>query len=172
MADLARLTWTFLWLSFLCVGGGLGVIPEMERQAVSVHQWLTAREFVDGYTLTQLTPGPNMIAARAVDVCQPDVAIAGGITETQRIAALAAAHDLTVAPHLWGSAILFAAGLHLAISTPCVSLLEFSRGHNPLLNDLVEEAVAFEDGHVLAPTGPGLGLTLERDFVERVAVRS
>jgi L-alanine-DL-glutamate epimerase-like enolase superfamily enzyme len=114
----------------------------------------------------------DMIAARAVDVCQPDVAIAGGITETQRIAALAAAHDLTVAPHLWGSAILFAAGLHLAISTPCVNLLEFSRGHNPLLNDLVEEAVALEDGHVLAPTGPGLGLTLRRDFVERVAFRS
>jgi L-alanine-DL-glutamate epimerase-like enolase superfamily enzyme len=41
-----------------------------------------------------------------------------------------------------------------------------------LLNDLVQEAVAFEDGHVLAPTGPGLGLTLKRDFVERVAVRS
>ena len=83
----------------------------------------------------------DMIAARAVDVCQPDVAIAGGITETQRIAALAAAHDLTVAPHLWGSAILFAAGLHLGVSTPCVNLLEFSRGHNPLLNDLVEERV-------------------------------
>ena len=63
MADLARLTWTFLWLSFLCVGGGLAVIPEMERQTVSVHQWLTAREFVDGYTLTQLTPGPNMLVA-------------------------------------------------------------------------------------------------------------
>lgn len=63
MAELARLTWTFLWLSLLCVGGGLGVIPEMERQAVSVHQWLTAREFVDGYTLTQLTPGPNMLVA-------------------------------------------------------------------------------------------------------------
>jgi len=112
----------------------------------------------------------DMIAARAVDVCQPDVAIAGGITETQRIAALAAAHDLTVAPHLWGSAILFAAGLHLAVSTPCVNLLEFSRGHNPLLNDLVEERVELEDGHVLAPAGPGLGLTLRRDFVARVAV--
>jgi D-galactarolactone cycloisomerase len=113
----------------------------------------------------------DMIEARAVDICQPDVAIAGGITETQRIAALAAAHELTVAPHLWGSAILFAAGLHLAVSTPCVNLLEFSRGHNPLLNDLVEERVELEDGHVLAPTGPGLGLTLKREFVERVSVR-
>jgi L-alanine-DL-glutamate epimerase-like enolase superfamily enzyme len=112
----------------------------------------------------------DMIAARAVDICQPDVAIAGGITETQRIAALAAAHDLTVAPHLWGSAILFAAGLHLAVSTPCVNLIEFSRGHNPLLNDLAEERVALEDGYVLAPSGAGLGLTLRRDFVEKVVV--
>jgi chromate transporter len=63
MVDLALLTWTFLWLSLLCVGGGLGVIPEMERQAVTIHGWLTAREFVDGYTLTQLTPGPNMLIA-------------------------------------------------------------------------------------------------------------
>jgi chromate transporter len=63
MAELAQLTWTFLWLSLLCVGGGLGVIPEMERQAVTIHGWLTAREFVDGYTLTQLTPGPNMLIA-------------------------------------------------------------------------------------------------------------
>jgi chromate transporter len=63
MMDLALLTWTFLWLSLLCVGGGLGVIPEMERQSVTIHGWLTAREFVDGYTLTQLTPGPNMLIA-------------------------------------------------------------------------------------------------------------
>ena len=63
MADLALLTWTFLWLSLLCVGGGIGVLPELERQAVTVHGWLTAREFVDGYTLTQLTPGPNMLVA-------------------------------------------------------------------------------------------------------------
>lgn len=61
MAELAQLAWTFLWLSLLCIGGGLGVIPEMERQAVSVHQWVSAREFVDGYTLSQLTPGPNML---------------------------------------------------------------------------------------------------------------
>ncbi len=61
MSDLALLTWTFLWLSFLCVGGGLGVLPEMERQSVTIHRWLSAREFVDGYTLSQLTPGPNML---------------------------------------------------------------------------------------------------------------
>jgi chromate transporter len=61
MSGLFTLTWTFLWLSLLCVGGGLGVVPEMERQVVSLHAWLTPRQFVDGYTLSQLTPGPNML---------------------------------------------------------------------------------------------------------------
>jgi L-alanine-DL-glutamate epimerase-like enolase superfamily enzyme len=112
----------------------------------------------------------DLIAARAVDVLQPDVAIAGGITETLRICALAASHGLTVAPHLWGGAILFASGLHLAVATPCVTTLEFSRGENPLLNDLVQEPFELIDGHVRAPDRPGLGLTLNADFVRSITV--
>lgn len=66
MSDVLWMAWTFLWLSLLCVGGGVGVIPEMQRQVVLNHQWVTAREFVDGYTLAQLTPGPNMLIAAFV----------------------------------------------------------------------------------------------------------
>jgi L-alanine-DL-glutamate epimerase-like enolase superfamily enzyme len=112
----------------------------------------------------------DLIEARAVDVLQPDVAIAGGITETLRICALAATHGLTVAPHLWGGAVLFASGLHLAVATPCVNTLEFSRGENPLLHELVEEQFDLRDGYVLAPDRPGLGLTLNRDFVRSITV--
>jgi L-alanine-DL-glutamate epimerase-like enolase superfamily enzyme len=112
----------------------------------------------------------DLVVARAVDVLQPDPAICGGLTETLRICALAAAHGLTVAPHLWGSAILFAAGLHLAVATPCVTTVEYSRGENPLLNDLVEERVELEDGFVLAPERPGLGLTLRRDFARSITI--
>ncbi len=63
MSQLATLTWTFLRLSLLCLGGGLGVLPEMERQVVSVRGWVTAREFVDGYALSQVTPGPAMLVS-------------------------------------------------------------------------------------------------------------
>jgi chromate transporter len=63
IADLARLTWTFLWLSVICIGGGLGIVAEMQRQVVEHYQWVTAREFLDGYTLSQVTPGPNMLVA-------------------------------------------------------------------------------------------------------------
>jgi L-alanine-DL-glutamate epimerase-like enolase superfamily enzyme len=112
----------------------------------------------------------DLIEARAVDVLQPDVAIAGGITETLRICALAATHGLTVAPHLWGGAVLFASGLHLAVAIPCVTALEFSRGENPLLHDLLEEPFELDNGAVRAPDRPGLGLTLNRDFVRSITV--
>ena len=114
----------------------------------------------------------DLIDARAVDVLQPDVAIAGGITETLRICALAATHGLTVAPHLWGGAVLFASGLHLAVATPCVNTLEFSRGENPLLHDLAQEPFDLQDGYVVASERPGLGLTLDRDFVRSITVRA
>ena len=112
----------------------------------------------------------DLIAARAVDILQPDIAIAGGLTECQRICGLASAHELTVAPHLWGSAILFASGLHLCVATPCATTVEFSRGENPLLHEMVEETFDLVDGHVQAPTQPGLGLTLRKDFVRANAV--
>jgi L-alanine-DL-glutamate epimerase-like enolase superfamily enzyme len=112
----------------------------------------------------------DLIAAGAVDILQPDIAIAGGLTECLRIAALAGAHELTVAPHLWGSAILFAAGLHFCVATPQATTVEFSRGENPLLHELVEEPFELVDGFVPAPTRPGLGITLRRDFVRANAV--
>jgi L-alanine-DL-glutamate epimerase-like enolase superfamily enzyme len=112
----------------------------------------------------------DLVDARAVDVLQPDPAIAGGITETLRIAALAAAHGLVLAPHLWGSAVLLAAGVHLAVAVPCVTTVEFTRGDNPLLNELVEEPFDLVDGHLVAPESPGLGLTLHRDYARSITV--
>lgn len=61
MTKLLLVVWTFLRLSLLCVGGGWSALPEMQRQAVDVLGWVTAREFVDGFALSQLTPGPAML---------------------------------------------------------------------------------------------------------------
>lgn len=114
----------------------------------------------------------DLIAARAVDVLQPDLAICGGITEGQRIAALAATYQLALAPHLWGSAISFAAGLHLAFASPAATILEYSLGANPLLHELVEEHFEVQGGTLAAPTGPGLGVTPKQEFIERYAKSS
>lgn len=107
----------------------------------------------------------DLIDARAVDVVQPDAAIIGGITEAWRVAALAATYQLELAPHCWGSAFSFLAGVSLAFASPAAAIIEFSLGGNPMLHDLVNEAIAAEDGMIPAPTRPGLGLSVNWDFV-------
>lgn len=104
---------------------------------------------------------------RAVDIFQPDLAICGGITEAMRIAALADTYQLRLAPHLWGGALMFAAGLHLCIAAPAAFILEYSLGANPLLHELAECAFKLEAGRIAAPEAPGLGVAIDQDFVQR-----
>ena len=103
----------------------------------------------------------------AVDVFQPDLAICGGITEAMRIAAIASAFNLRLAPHLWTGAPAFAAGMHVAAASPAGFILEYSLGANPLLHDLVVEPFPVKDGYIDIPERPGLGLTVDEDFVKQ-----
>ena len=107
---------------------------------------------------------------RAVDIFQPDLASCGGITEGWRIAALAAAHQIHLAPHLWGGAVMFAAGLQLCAASPAAFIVEYSLGANPMLHDLVEEDFVCRDGAIEIPDRPGLGLTIDPAFVRAYRV--
>lgn len=109
----------------------------------------------------------DLIEVRAVDVLQPDLAICGGITEGRRIAALADAHQLELAPHCWGSALSFMAGVTLAFTSAAAVIIEFSLGANPLLHELVEEPMVVTDGVLTPPTRPGLGVTPRPAFIEK-----
>lgn len=112
----------------------------------------------------------DLITLGAVDILQPDLAIMGGLTEAMRIAAMASAFQLTVAPHLWGSALLFYSGLQLAAALPNCTILEYSLGFNPMLHELVEEAPVIRNGLMYIPDRPGLGVTLNREFVQKYRV--
>ena len=109
----------------------------------------------------------DLIELRAVDILQPDLSIAGGITEALRIEALASAHQLRFAPHLWGGALTFAAGLHVAAVASSGFILEYSLGANPMLHELAHEGFPVVDGYVEIPERPGLGVTIDEDFVAR-----
>ncbi|MBE7518101.1 MAG: chromate transporter [Thermoflexaceae bacterium] len=61
MSELLELLWVFARLSLVAFGGGIGILPEMEREAVGAHGWVTHREFVDAFALSQVTPGPGML---------------------------------------------------------------------------------------------------------------
>lgn len=102
---------------------------------------------------------------RALDIVQPDLGICGGLTEAVRIAAIASAANLRMAPHLWAGAPAFAAGLHLSAAHPACFILEYSVGANPMIHDLVEERFPVVDGFLEFPDSPGLGITPREPFV-------
>lgn len=112
----------------------------------------------------------DLIEAGAVDVLQPDLAICGGPTEGRRIAALAEAHQLELAPHCWGSALSYQAGVTLAFTSSAGVVIEHSLGGNPMLHDLIEEDLSTDSGRVAAPGGPGWGVTVRESFVREHAV--
>ncbi len=109
----------------------------------------------------------SLLDHEAMDIAQPDIARAGGFTEIRRIAAMASARGIRVAPHAWGSGVLFAASIHLAMATPNCHILEVSQAHMPMLNELFQEDFDIRDGIVHAPDRPGLGYTLREDAFER-----
>jgi L-alanine-DL-glutamate epimerase-like enolase superfamily enzyme len=113
----------------------------------------------------------DLIELRAIDILQPDLSIAGGITEALRIEALASAHQLRFAPHLWGGALTFAAGLHVAAVASSGFILEYSLGANPMLHELALEDFPVIDGIVEIPDRHGLGVTIDEGFVARHRLR-
>ena len=112
----------------------------------------------------------ELIGHRAVDVLQPDLAICGGPTEGRRIAALAETHQLELAPHCWGSALSFRAGVSLAFASPAAAIIEYSLGANPLLHGLADESIIVENARVAVPTAPGLGVTPRQAFIDEFTV--
>jgi L-alanine-DL-glutamate epimerase-like enolase superfamily enzyme len=112
----------------------------------------------------------DLAELRAADVFQPDLAICGGITEAMRISAIASAHHILLAPHLWGGALMFAAGLHVCATSPAAHIIEYSLGANPILFELAEEAPVLIDGMVEIPDRPGLGVKINYDFVKYYTV--
>lgn len=109
----------------------------------------------------------DLITARAVDVLNPDAKIMGGVTEWWRVAALASAFDLPVAPH--GAQEVH---VHLACAAPNGLILEF---YNPRANagpstDLFDEPLRIVDGDVVAPDRPGLGFNFRREALESIRV--
>ena len=109
------------------------------------------------------------ISARAVHFVQPDVAWAGGLTESLKIAHLAQAANLPIAPHIHGSAVAVAAGLHLLGAVRNGSMAETVFPAHELMTDLVREPLTLDpaSGEIELSERPGLGIELDPETVQR-----
>ena len=117
----------------------------------------------------------DIVVRKAMDIVQPDVCAAGGITECRKIATLASAHGVECVPHAWGSAIGLAATLHFLAALPdqppsfrpMPPLLEFEQCENPFRDHLATSPIVQKGGVVDIPQGAGLGIDVERTVLER-----
>lgn len=112
----------------------------------------------------------EILRAGAVDIAQPDACRTGGITESMRIARLAAAEGVRIAPHTWSDAVALIANAHVVAAIPHGVTVEIDQTGNPSIDDLLIEPLRIEDGLLHLPDGPGLGIELNQASVERLAV--
>ena len=120
----------------------------------------------------------DLVVRKAMDIIQPDVCAAGGISECRKIATLASAHGVECIPHAWGSAIGLAATLHFLAALPdqppsfrpMPPLLELEQCENPFRDLLSVEPILQKGGKVQIPTGAGLGIEINRSVLDRYRV--
>ena len=128
----------------------------------------------------------KLLESRGLDIAQPEVCALGGISEYLRVLALCHSHFTPVVNHVWGSAIALAVNLHLLAAMPPLPgglfpwepMLEFDTTHNRFIDDLltvsldIKNQVKSNNGTVSLPNGPGLGVTPQRDFLDKFRIDS
>jgi len=121
-----------------------------------------------GEVLTRRQSFLPWLRAGAFDIVQPDVTKVGGISEERRIAYMAEEHGARFIPHGWNTAIGLAADLQLATAFADTDLVEYCTG-SPYIDDLTLGGWSLDsDGMLTIPTGPGLGVDLNREAVRRM----
>jgi len=126
----------------------------------------------------------QLLENRCLDLAQPEVCALGGITEYLKVLSLAHTHFTPVVNHVWGSAVAIATNLHLLAAMPPLPgglfprepMLEFDTTHNLFRDDLlleplsIQAQVAKSGGFVNIPSGSGLGVEPNRQFIKKYSL--
>lgn len=152
------------------------VLPEHEEAFSEVAKHVST-PLATGERLYSRWQFKHILHGGVIDIIQPDLALTGGILEAKKIAAMAEAYDVGVAPHAPYGPIALAATLQLDACTPNVFIQEQSLGiHYNKGFDLLDfvknkDIFQYENGFVKLPNQPGLGLDIEEEVVEKVSAQ-
>lgn len=140
------------------IEGYIELSRKLEMNIAAGEQLQTAYEF------------RNWIVKRAVDIIQPDVAMAGGLSECKRIADIAELWNVRLCPHSWSTAINFIAAAHLVATLPWEPLLEFRTIPTVLMNELLKKPIEIKNGFFEIASNPGLGIELNEEIIEKYRI--
>ena len=108
----------------------------------------------------------QLLEMDGIDVAQPDLMYAGGITEVRKIAAIADTFHVPISPHNTKGPVGIIAAAHLMASIPNVAPMEFVTGIE-WRDEIITEPLKVENSCIVLPEGPGLGIELDMDGVEK-----
>jgi galactonate dehydratase len=114
-----------------------------------------------GETLSTRWAFRNLMAREAARIVMFDIGWVGGLSEAKKIATMAEAHDLPVAPHDCTGPVVLTASTHLAVNVPNAMIQETVRAYySGWYRDIVTALPVIAEGHIAPPPGPGLGTAL------------
>ncbi|HVC32381.1 MAG TPA: galactonate dehydratase [Chloroflexota bacterium] len=147
------------------------VLPDNFDEMAQVAQHINI-PIATGERLHNIWEFEMLLSRNAVQYVRPDVCLAGGISHCKKIAALAEAHHVGVVPHNPLSPVSTAACLQLAACIPNFALQEYPLGeHQPPKNEIVKSVVRLEEGFLIVPDAPGIGIELADDAAEKYPYR-
>lgn len=150
------------------------VLPENEEYFAQISNEVST-PIATGERLYTRWGFKNIFKQGAVDIVQPDISLCGGLLEERKIAAMAEAYDMAVAPHAPYGPVALAATFQVDACTPNVFIQEQSLGiHYNQGFDLLDfvknkEIFQYKDSFVDIPKGPGLGIEMDEDKIKDVA---
>lgn len=104
--------------------------------------------------------------AGACSIAQPDLGSCGGITAFKKIAALAEANYVQMAPHVWGGPIITAASVQVATAIPNFLILESIYKSRGFFDEIVKEPFDWQDGYLIPSDRPGIGIELDEEKLD------
>ncbi|MBM4005524.1 MAG: D-galactonate dehydratase [Planctomycetes bacterium] len=142
--------------------------PECVEGLAMINAALTT-PVATGERITSLEQFRELFARRGCEICQLDITHCGGLTAARRVAALADAHRIALAPHNPQGPVSTAASLEFGFAQPGYIICETVHGDVPWRQDVVQEGFVIEPkGRMVRPnTRPGLGITINEDEVRK-----
>ena len=140
--------------------------PEMPEQMARVAR-ATSIPIATGERLTTKYEFSRVLATGAASILQMNLGRVGGILEAKKIAGMAEAHYAQIAPHLYCGPVVGAANIQVATCSPNFLILEGIKDWGGFHAEILKTPIRWEDGYVIPPTAPGLGIELDEDVAAR-----
>lgn len=148
-----------LWLEEPCPPEN---VEEMGRIAAS-----TSIPIATGERLAWVHDFQRLFAAGACHFAQPDLGSCGGITAAKQIAALAEAHYVLMAPHVWGGPVITAAAMQIDANIPNFLIQESIYKSGGFFDEIVKEPLRWDAGDLILDDRPGIGVELDEAKLEK-----